>query len=124
MTRYDAIKDVLEQMNSNDLIAIHNDYCMNVDYMDDYIYCMFDDFDQLMEGRTPLDIAACCYYGDFCPNHDYFKFDGYGNVVSFSFANDSNSGIDISDIAKYINDDEDALGNDDIQDILDEYQED
>lgn len=123
MTRYDAIKDVLEQMNSNDLIAIHNDYCMNVDYMDDYIYCM-EEFDFLMEQETPLDIAGFCFYGDFCPANGYFKFNGYGNVVSFDFAHDSNSGIDISDIAKYINDDEDALGNDDIQEILDEYQED
>lgn len=35
-------------------------------------------------GFDPMDIALKTYNGDFYPNDDYFSFNGYGNLESFS----------------------------------------
>jgi hypothetical protein len=122
MTKYDKIVAILEDMNTPEIIAIHNEYCDATHNMDDYVYYM-EDFDEVMHGMTPWEIARCCFYGhEFCPAHDYFRFNGYANLESFDFAPEGNSGIYISDIADYIERSEDALFNDDIQSILDEEE--
>lgn len=123
MTRYDAIKNVLEKMNTVDIIAIHNEYCDSSNNMDDYIYSM-DEFNEIMENMPPWDIVrAACYGHEFNPAHDYFWFNGYANLESFNFAPGGNSNVYISDIAEYIDRNNDALNNDDIQAVLDEYEE-
>lgn len=117
MTRYEKIKEALEAMDTSDIISIHNEYCNAANFPDNYIYCM-DEFDDIMQGRTPWEIARCCYYDDFCPAHDYFRFNGYANLESFDFAPSKNSGIFIDDIADYIDRTEDTLNNADIEEIL------
>lgn len=123
MTRYEKIKNALDEMGTAEIIAIHNTYCDASNNMDDYIYDM-SEFDEIMGNMTPWEIARACFYGhEFCPAHDYFRFNGYANLESFDFAPEGNSGIYTSDIADYIDRNEDALYNDEIQDILDEYEE-
>lgn len=123
MTRYEAIKEALDNMSTADIIAIHNEYCYTASNMDDYVYSM-SEFDEIMGNMAPWEIARACFYGhEFCPAHDYFRFNGYANLESFEFAPEGNSGIYTSDIADYIDRTEDALNNDEIQDILDEYEE-
>lgn len=58
----------------------------------------------------------------FSPNHTYFRFRGCGEIQSFNFLRDKNSGVSIPGIAVYIDKNEDALGNNKIQIILDEYK--
>ena len=41
-----------------------------------------EDFNEIMEGYEPLEIAQRIYYGDFNPNHEYFRFNGYANLES------------------------------------------
>ena len=102
MTRYEKIKSVLEGMDTAEIIAVHNEYCNETNNMDDYIYAMCE-FDEIMNGMEPWEIARACFYGhEFCPAHDYFRFNGYANLESFDFAPEGNSGIYISDIADYI----------------------
>ena len=123
MTRLEAIKEVLEGMDTVDIITVHNAYCEADSNMDDYIYSM-GEFDEIMYGYTPWEVARSCFYGhEFCPAHDYFRFNGYANLESFDFAPGGNSGIYISDIAEYIDRTEDNLDNDEIQEVLDEYEE-
>ena len=123
MTRYEAIKEAIENMNSDDIIALHNDYCENSGYMDDFVYSM-EEIDEMLNGKTPDEILNMSFYGDFKPCDDYFTFDGYGNLVSFDCASDSKSPIYIDDIARYVDDNDDSLGASDIDDILLEYEED
>ncbi len=123
MTRYEKIKEILESMSTADIIAIHDEYCNATNNIDNYIYNM-GEFDEIMGNMTPWDIARACYYGhEFCPDHDYFRFNGNANLESFDFVPEGNSGIYISDIAEYIDRDEDALNNNEIQEVLDEYEE-
>lgn len=80
MTRYEEIKEVLESMDTTEIIEIHNAYCDATNNPDDYIFNM-EDFDEIMSGRNPWEIARCCYYGkEFCPAHAYFRFNGYANL--------------------------------------------
>lgn len=124
MKRYDKIKEALEHMSTADIIAMHNAYCDATNNMDDCIYSM-DDFDEIMGGESPLEIARKCFYGhEFNPNHDYFRFNGYANLESFDYAPGGNSGIYVSDIAEYIDREEDALGDCDIEAIFEEEQDD
>lgn len=123
MTRYDAIKNALEKMCTADIIAVHNEYCDSSNNTDDYIYSM-DEFDDIMGGMLPMDIVRAAFFGhEFNPTNNYFWFNGYANLESFDFAPGGNSCVYISDIAKYIDRNDDALNNDDIQAILDEYEE-
>ena len=124
MTRYEKIKEVLNNMIENmeikELLQIHNEYCVNSNHFDDYIYNM-DQIDEELEGCTPHRIACMTYYsGKFCPAHSYFWYNGYGNLESSDYPLDK---IYIDDIADYIYQTENSLLNSDIQDILDETEE-
>ena len=105
----DNIRDYLEE-NTDVLVDIANEN-------GETIYPM-DEFDEIMEGMTPKDIAQKIYYGDgFNPTDDYFKFDGYENLKSFTDLTDE---VDIDDIVSTIIDEESSDYND-IQDFFDDY---
>lgn len=116
----EKILECLENMEANELIHIHNEYCEIVNAHDDYIYSM-DDLDMLCEGQDAFWIACRAVFGDFNASDDYIKFDGYGN---FQTMNDYSARryIDIDDIADYIVRENDSLYNDDIQGIIDEHE--
>lgn len=58
-------------------------------------YDMYE-FDELMYGKTPLEIASLVANGDFNSCHDYWRFDSYCNLESTNFP-DFND-VDIDDI--------------------------
>lgn len=43
-----------------------------------------DDFDEIMSGYTPMEIANMIHFGAYSPMDDYFTFDGYGNIETLS----------------------------------------
>lgn len=57
------------------------------EYFDDTLYDM-DDFDEIMYGMKPYDIARKIWFGDFNPMSDYWKFDGCGNLESLECVSD------------------------------------
>ena len=120
MTRYEKIKSALDEMSTAELVNVHNAYCGAANYMDDYIYNM-DEFDEIMSGQSPWEIARCAYYGDFCPADDYFWFNGYANLCSADYHPEI---INVEDIAQYVDDNNDDLGDCDLAEILDEDNED
>ena len=110
------IVDYINSMNTDEIVALHNDYCEAAGSEDDRIYSMYE-LDELLEGRTPTDILSMGFYGDFRPHHDFFWFNGYGNLKSADHTADMP--IFAIDIANYILSEKDSLGNDEIQEILD-----
>ena len=62
---------------------------------------------------NPYDALRAASYGDYNPNHDYFTFNGYGNLQSFEYLDSDNSPIDISELAQWLID-EDKLSEYDI----------
>jgi len=84
---------------------------------DKCLYSM-DEFDELMNGSVEengaLWLAQRLFFGDFNPNHDWFYFNGYGNLESTEWADDYYADhIDEDDFLKYCDD----------QGYLDEYKE-
>lgn len=111
------LKELLENMDDVSLIMIWNEYQCYV-HGDGEIFPM-DWFDEMMQGKEPWEIARCCYYGNFCPAHDYFWFNGYGNLESSDFPMDN---ISIDDMIDYIIEHDEDLSNDQIREILDDEQ--
>ncbi len=118
--KVEAIKNIIEDMDDSDAVALHNEYCYETNDYDDEIIEM-ERFDEICEGMTPSDIARSIVYGDFNPNHDYFHYNGYGNFESTDCPTDW---IYPGDIAREVVDRERAFENDEIQEEIDSWSED
>lgn len=109
--RIAEIKEILDNLSDEELLNIHNAYD---DYGDNEIFFM-DMFDEMCDGMTPTDIAQRIFFGDFNPNHNYFKYNGYANFESGDFPRDW---IDISDIANYMYDNWESYNIDEVADLF------
>ena len=118
--KVEAIKNIIEDMDESDAVALHNEYCYETNDYDDEIIEM-ERFDEICEGMTPIEIANHIFYGDFNPNHEYFHYDGYGNFESTNYPTDW---IYPGDIAREVVDREKSFGNDEIQEEIDSWSED
>ena len=58
-----------------------NSYNGDLDYLEFYD---MDSFNDIMNGLDPDELARRIFHGDFNPNHEYFEFNGYGNLESLS----------------------------------------
>ena len=117
MEKRKKLVDYINSMKTDEIVELHNRYCEAAGHEDDRIYSMYE-LDEIMEGRTPTDILSMGFYGDFRPQHDFFWFNGNGNLESADYI--TYMPIFAIDIANYILSEEDSLDNDEIQEILDE----
>ena len=122
MEKFTRIKECISDMDNSEQVELWNCYCDAAHYPDDAIYPM-DEFDEIMDGKTPWEIARTCFYGDFCPAHDYFWFNGYANAVSGYNVDDPNSPFDADAVAEWIVDHDESFDFIDFRDILDEVDE-
>lgn len=84
MTREQAIRNYVEQLNGDDLTYLlwhMNAYDGCFEETEWYTMEM-EEFDEVLSGHTPMEIAKLIFFGDFNPNHDYFRFNVYGNLES------------------------------------------
>lgn len=116
----EQLNELLESLCVRDLVYLHNEYCSATNGFDDVVYIM-DEFDEIIGGQDPWWIACRVFYGNFNPNDDFFGFSAYGNLVSFDEYTLKDH-IYIEDIVDYITDNMDNLFNDEVQEILDEWQ--
>lgn len=120
MTKNERIVSLLERMDTPYLVQIHNEYCELAYCEDGYIYYM-EELDEALEGCTPLEIIEKALYGDFNPSDNFFFFDGYANLKSFSYIGYSN--IDIEEIANYAVRYSEDYYNPDIRNILESEED-
>ena len=113
------IVDYINGMGIEEKIALHNTYCDAANCMDDCIYAM-DELEEVLDGVDKWELVRMMRYGNFDFQDDFWGFNGYGNLVSY---NALELPIFASDIANYILSEEDSLGNDEIQEILDDEDE-
>ena len=87
----EQIKDAIKDMTDLDIMELNNVFCELENYMDNYIYINDEYFfiDHFEEG---INIARAVQYGDYNVNHNYVKFNGYGNLESMDF-------LDLNDLA-------------------------
>ena len=120
MTEYndkiEQIKDILNNLDLDELVSC----CSYLDG-DDAIYPM-DDFNELLYGREPWEIARAAYYGEFCPADSYFRFNVYANLES---TDDPlyEGWIDTNTLAEYAIEYGEDFGDSDIQALLEQWEE-
>lgn len=120
MTKYEdkieQIKDILDNLDLDELVSC----CSYLDG-DDAIFPM-DDFNELLYGREPWEIARAAYYGEFCPADSYFRFNVYANLES---TDDPlyEGWIDTNTLAEYAIEYGEDFGDSDIRTLLDQWEE-
>ena len=63
-------------------INAYNEYLSELE-PDDVFYSM-DDFNEVMSGSNPWNVAHMCFYGGFNPDNDYFRFNAYETIESMN----------------------------------------
>ena len=114
------IVDYINSMGIEEKIALHNSYCDAANCMDDCIYTM-DEMEEILDGVDKWELARMVQFGGFDCTKEFWGFNGYGNLVSY---NAWELPVYAEDIADYVLLKEDSLGDDEIQYILDEEEED
>lgn len=98
--------DVFSELGDFEQMQIFNEWAYRIG---DEPICQMEEFDDLFNDWKPSDIAMRMFYGDFNPNHDYFRFDGYGNLESANHLNEWLDDYIISDLADWYEEHEDVL---------------
>ena len=114
------IVDYINGMGIDEKIALHNTYCDAANCTDDCIYTM-DDMEEILDGVDKWELVRMVQFGDFDCTEEFWGFNGYGNLDSYDALE---LPIYAEDIADFILWKEDSLGNDEIQYILDEEDND
>lgn len=110
----EEITTIIEEMNIDEQFWLFRQYCEDANCYDDMPERV-EDIDELFDGMKPSEILDKLEGLDTC--WDYFCFNGYGNVEQWN-------GIEyVSEVVDYIIENENALDNDDIQEVLDKYSE-
>ena len=114
------IVDVLSILADDELIWMWNQRCENDHYEDEIIYSM-DCLDDLYstEGKKVSEILND--FDNFNSWASYFHVD---DVWGFESIDDLYSILDLDEIAVYMEDNDDDLGNDEVREILDESDDD
>lgn len=102
-TKFTELVKVFSELGEADAIMAWNLMCD--DSYEEPIRDMWE-FDEILYGESPSNLARMICYGDFSPWHDYFWVDGNGNLASSNHIEDSPYDPEIlADVA--YNDDED-----------------
>ena len=77
------IKENILNMSYSEIVTLHNEYCRNMSYYDDEI---FENDPYIINEMFSDSFKAlqCMYFGEYNPNDDFFKFNGYGNLQSIN----------------------------------------
>ena len=83
MTREQAIRTYVENLSKGELVELLQHMNGYDSCFDDCVYYDMAEFDDFMSDSSPMEIAQMIFFGgDFNPNHDFFRFNAYGNLES------------------------------------------
>ena len=121
MNKIDAIIDIIKtNWSTDELVNAWNLRCEKKGYMDEFIENM-SSFDEMFQNLSPLEIIDKVRGCNFCTGDDYFAFNGYGNLESFSYAEDY-SCFSYEELAEYLVDNGDSLTtNVDTDELLESF---
>lgn len=120
MEDFEKIKElemIISCINDVELVNIHNEYCEEANYMEDYIHNMAF-LNVNLEGKTPTDIIDAIDEVD--TNHNYYV-DTIHGYKSFNHYYDCPCSCEY-DIANYCIRENEDFGNDNIRDWLDQQE--
>ena len=136
-TNYEKIIAYLEE-NENEFIELIEDLDSWNGYLnDDRYYCM-DDLNEFYRETEPIELLYRVFYGhdeetwttdehgekhygEFNPNRNYFRYNGYGNLVSADYKDYSDK-LDDWFVQQIIDNRYHLDISDDLSELLDEYE--
>ena len=143
MTREQAITTYVENLSKGELVELMQHMTGYDGSFEDELYYDMDEFDEFMANYSPMEIAQMIFFGgDFNPNDDYFRFNAYGNLESADWHDVEVDAEDLKDdiidhLVNYydgdtpwatldylVDADDDALFDDDFEEIDEEEEED
>ena len=105
------IIQAIQAADSDTLMEINNRYCQAINNPDGEIYTA-DQFDEIMQTfGSPSQIANRVHFGNWNPGHEYFTFDGYGNIEGFYSLDADNLPDSINTVATYIENNPDEFSD-------------
>lgn len=132
----ERILEVIKAMDEDAIVALWNEYCREVRKYDDEIMTAYDMEEYIETCEDKMSLLNRFYFGsdDFSadagsanPNRNYFCFNGYGNIVSFDYIYNSYSDefyhMDIDDLVEYIEENEEAFGFGELEEVFEEFAE-
>ena len=121
MAKIQAIIDIIKtNWSTDELVNAWNLRCEKKEYMDEFIENM-SSFDEMFQNLSPLEIIDKVRGCNFCTGDDYFAFNGYGNLESFSYIEDY-SCFSYEELAEYLVDNGDSLTtNVDTDELLESF---
>lgn len=138
MTREEAIRSYVEQLSGSELANLLQSMAAYDGSFEESTFYDMESFDEFMSNYTPSEIAMMIHFGEFNPNDDYFRFDGYGNLESLDWqeisdeaeslesdiidhlVNYYNGDTPWADLDYLVDADEDTVFNEDFDEILDD----
>lgn len=78
------VSNYLEEAETSDLVYMWNEYCQENNYDDEYFSNDDYFFEEFFNGCEPMRIVQATYFGDYRYMDDWVKFNGYGNLNSYS----------------------------------------
>lgn len=127
----EKILNLLRGMDDVELVYIWNEYCHEANRFDDEILDAYT-MEEWAQNDEVVNVLNRFYFGSddeqpgtsANPNRNYFTFNGYGNIISFDYIYNSYTEefnyIWVDDMIDFIIEEDNALFNDEIRDILDE----
>jgi hypothetical protein len=99
----DAIIEEINSFDSDDMLELNNTYCEQKNYSYYRIYNNDDSF--LNENFSSVtDAVRAVSYGEYKYSDKYVKFNGYGNLESFSYVTDDELCDEVYEIADNVAD--------------------
>ena len=143
MTREQAIATYVENLSKGELVELLQHMNGYDSCFDDCVYYDMAEFDELLDGYTPMEIAQRIFFGgDFNPNDDFFRFNAYDNLESADWhaveaeaedlkddiidhlVNSYSGDTPWPDLDDLVDADDDTLFNDDLEEVDEEEEED
>ena len=116
-----AIREFLEEADSQTIFDLVNEIHWCNGELSHLVWEDMESFDELCQGMEPYKIANCIFYGEFCPNNNYFRFDDLGNLESCDYIELDD--YDIDEIIEAVETMPENYIPSDIKDIIEEEEE-
>lgn len=103
-TTTQQIIDIINDMNEGELVQLNNEYCQSANYTDNEIFDNDEDFFSTFFENDTIGAVRAVSYGNYNYSHNYVKFNGYGNLESFSYFTADDLCENVETMAEYIAD--------------------
>jgi hypothetical protein len=80
----DSILEYLQDLSNDEKVQIHNTYCQEIGDGDDEIHENDEEFFNTYFESDVMGAVRAASFGNYNYSQDYIKFNGYGNLDTFS----------------------------------------